>query len=851
MTATRLPAAVSDLLRGGTPDTELLARFVATRDEAAFEELVRRHGGPVWDVCRSVLRNAADADDAFQATFLTLARRAAALRKPASVGAWLYGVAVRVARKARAAARRRARREAAVPPPPPVEHSWSDVRAVVHEALAALPTRYREPLVACYLRGQAHDDTASELGLSKASLKKRLERGRARLRAALGRRGVGPVVILGPVAVPAPLLGAATRTAAGAVPVPAEILQLVEGGFSMTFAKFAVALVLAAGVGLAVVAQEQPGRTRNEPPPAERAPKRPPPAAKADGLAARSELDGTWTVTRIETGGRPVNTAAAPDELTQPTTFVIAGGRCEVRGVRVVHLTDFRVTTDPSARPKQIDATMLDGPKKGETSPGIYAIDGDNLRICLRLQHLELGRPKGYSTTSGTTLYTFVLTRDKAAAAAPLADLRFDDVRRAGNKLYLVLNGPITKSFPDDLAPFAARLPQAVTAADRVKDKELTVVLFRRSDAKSNEGVLAGFTRDQLARYAAEEPARRIDKLAEHAWTPGRLPKDATPLPPEESPATPGAPRGGGDTDVMTSDEIAALLRGKSAIGRVVEFDGTVVSVGKGVDGGVVPLVRLDGGEPDKHRLDRFYVHHISADAVGKAGDRVKVRGRVVSQAYGVWFLWADRWAVVEGARPAPPAEPAPAGESIYDRVRRTDELPVPGDEVKSPKDASIRYYVTNTKRMWGEPRNTGKHAGLYASRDAGQTWRLVNTSFEFKTLFVHPTTGDLFAVIEHAWNGTDEKTGGLTRYHADKAIRSADGGWKWKDITPPPGYIAVISRFFADPDHPGRACFVATVVRGVIFRPRDDTYSDFDQVREATPEGERLMERGTAVGPR
>ncbi|QDU20752.1 sigma-70 family RNA polymerase sigma factor [Urbifossiella limnaea] len=571
MTATRLPAGVRDLLRGGTPDADLLTRFVAARDEAAFAELVRRHGGPVWDVCRSVLRNAADADDAFQATFLTLARRADALRKPASVGAWLHGVAVRVSRKARAATLRRARYEASVLPPSAADPSWSDAHAVVHESLAALPERYREPLVACYLRGLTHDDTAAELGLSKAALKKRLERGRAQLRAALRRRGVGRVVLLGTVAVPAPLLDAATRIAAGAVPIPPAVLRLVEGGFSMTFAKFTAALVLAAGVGLAAVAQEQPGRTRNAPPPpAERAPKRPPPAAKVDAPPEKSELDGTWTVTLIETGGRPVNTAAAPDEFAQPTTFVIAGGRCEVKGVRVLHLTDFRVKTDPAAEPKQIDATMLDGPKQGETYPGIYAVDGDKLRICLRLQRTELGRPKGYSTTSGTTLFTFSLTRSKAAAVDPRAEVRFDDVLRSGKKLYLVLNGPLTKNLTDDLAPFAERLSLAVKTADRVKDKDVTVVLFRRFDAKTNDGILSGFTREQLTRYAAEGPARRIDKLAEHAWTPGRLPKDATPLPPE--PAPPNAVEAGPELSarvVVRSDRVPPEPPGDLANARV------------------------------------------------------------------------------------------------------------------------------------------------------------------------------------------------------------------------------------------------------------------------------------------
>ena len=731
MTATRLPAAVRDLLRNPSADADLLARFVATRDEAAFAELVRRHGGPVWDVCQAVLRNAADADDAFQATFLTLARRAAQLRKPGSVGAWLHGVAVRVARKARAAGARRQQRESAYEPEPASEAGECDVRAVVHEALATLPARYREPLVACYLRGLTHADTATELGLSAAAVKKRLERGRDRLRAALRSRGLGPAVVLaaaGPA--PARLIETTPRLATGAAPIPASILNLVEGGVPMTFAKFTAALVLAAGVGLAVAAQERPSRPAAQPQPTPESTKRAQPA-KEPAPAAKGELEGAWTVKWIETNGAPIFDVKNHDEALPAPTFTFGSDRCDVKGVRVLYLTSFRFMTDPTAKPKEIDATMLDGPKKGDTVVGIYQVRDDELRICLRLQGKEFGRPKGYATNSGTTLYTFILTRGSKAGAAPRSDLKFDDVLRSGNKLYLVLNGEPNKSFPEELAPFAERLDLAVKIADRVQEKELTVVLFRRLNAEDGGGSFTGISREQLTRYAAEQPARRVDKLAEHAWTLARLPKDAKALPPE----------------------------------------------------------------------------------------------------------------------PPQPKADAPRDVGIYGRVHSTADLPTPGTQVTSRKDRQKVYYVTNTLRMWGEPRNAGKRPGVYSSRDGGKSWKLVNTSFEFKTLFVHPTTEDLFAVIEHAWSAKDEKTGELTRYHADKAIHSTDGGAKWKDITPPPGTIAGITSFFADPDHPGRACFVANVIRDVIYRPKDDRYSDYDRIRAASVEGERLMVRGGAFG--
>jgi RNA polymerase sigma factor (sigma-70 family) len=427
MTAARLPAAVRDLLRAAPDaagaDADLLARFVAARDEAAFGELVRRHGGPVWDVCRAVLGNRADADDAFQAVFLTLARRAARLRKPGSVGAWLHGVAVRVARKARAAAARRQARESAAPPPPPPEPpdpSWAEVRAAVHEALAALPERYREPLVACYLRGLTQDDAAAELGLSHAAVKKRLERGRDRLRAVLTSRGFGPAVVLAvgaapAAAVPDHLLTAAPRLAAGLGPVPQAVLGLVEGGSSMTLSKLGAvaALVAAVGVTLAAGGAEQPARR----PAAEnpRAPAAPPKASAklkenpiADDYAA---LSGEWAVQLIETAGEPLYDGTSSTEFTPPPKFVFDGRRCRVEGVQVLFVRDFTFTLDPAKQPKGIDVTFTRGPRAGETFVGIYLIRGDEVRMCLRLQGTELGRPKGYVTNSGRTLYTFILRR--------------------------------------------------------------------------------------------------------------------------------------------------------------------------------------------------------------------------------------------------------------------------------------------------------------------------------------------------------------------------------------------------------------------------------------------------------
>jgi RNA polymerase sigma factor (sigma-70 family) len=179
-------------------DPELLGRFSASRDEAAFHGLLRRHGPMVLDVCRNVLGDDADAEDAFQATFLILAQKAAVIRKQSSVGSWLYGVAYRTALKARAERATRHKHEGRAARPaadaPADDRTWREIKQVVHEELNRVSECYRAPLVLCYLEGLTQDDAAKSLGVSKATVKKRLERGRALLRVRLVRPGPWPAL---------------------------------------------------------------------------------------------------------------------------------------------------------------------------------------------------------------------------------------------------------------------------------------------------------------------------------------------------------------------------------------------------------------------------------------------------------------------------------------------------------------------------------------------------------------------------------------------------------------------------------------------------------------------------------
>jgi RNA polymerase sigma factor (sigma-70 family) len=184
-----LTTALRHLAPDDTPDGELLARYVHEQDEAAFAALVLRHGGMVRSVCRRVLRNDADADDAVQATFLVLVRKAAAVRDRNGLANWLFGVAHNVALKARQTRTRRQRRESDAPPRPP-EAVASDFAELLHAELAKLPAATRGVIVLCDLEGRTIADAAKEIGVPAGTVASRLARGREQLAIRLRRYGL-------------------------------------------------------------------------------------------------------------------------------------------------------------------------------------------------------------------------------------------------------------------------------------------------------------------------------------------------------------------------------------------------------------------------------------------------------------------------------------------------------------------------------------------------------------------------------------------------------------------------------------------------------------------------------------
>jgi RNA polymerase sigma factor (sigma-70 family) len=315
---------------GGPSDRQLLEQFVAGR-ETAFEALVRRHAPLVLAVCRRVLRNEADADDAFQATFLVLAKKASEVGRQGSVAGWLHRVAYHAAIKVRGQAANRERHERQAlprrPADPLAEVTGREFLAVLDEELQRLPDDARAALVLCYLQGHTCDDAARQLGCSVRTLKRRLEKGRNGLKARLARRGIAlPAALLAlgvtqaakaavPEALAAATVKAARDAAAGtcaASAAGAAAEALLRGAGAGRFKVLAALLALGAlVVGTALVAhQAQAQRPPADAPAAPGAEPQPnkaaaPPAKEADD-AKKDAITGRV----LDADGKPVKGAA-------------------------------------------------------------------------------------------------------------------------------------------------------------------------------------------------------------------------------------------------------------------------------------------------------------------------------------------------------------------------------------------------------------------------------------------------------------------------------------------------------------------------------------------------------------
>jgi RNA polymerase sigma factor (sigma-70 family) len=363
-------------------DVVLLERFTAEREQEAFAALVQRHGPMVLGVCRRVLQHEQDAEDAFQAVFCVLAKKANAIRRGTAVGGWLYAVACRIARKAKTLQVRRRMSESQLPDVPapdnPSEWEWRDLWPILDEEVNRLPRRYRQPFVLCELEGKTNQEAAVELRCPVGTVSSRLTRARERLRARLTRRGLALsagalAAALGrqtaAAVVPTGLSQATIQTGLGysaGLPVVQRAAELANSFLKAQALtcriKVAGLFVMAGLVAIAILfvtlgpkAQRDVGRTA-----------RPDPEV----------LQGTWNAASVRTAGQQL-----PAEGVH---MVFAGDRFTLDFPGMPALSGaFRV--DSGKDPKPIDLVLAGG----LAWPGIYRLEGDRLQLCIDSQARE------------------------------------------------------------------------------------------------------------------------------------------------------------------------------------------------------------------------------------------------------------------------------------------------------------------------------------------------------------------------------------------------------------------------------------------------------------------------------
>jgi RNA polymerase sigma factor (sigma-70 family) len=262
-------------------DEALLHQFATERDETAFAGLVQRHGPMVWAVCRNSLRCESDAEDAFQATFLALVRKAHRIQSRFTIGAWLHGVAVRVCLKVRESTTRRTRREARaalLAPPIMNDGVWYDELARVHELIRRLPKREHEVFVLCALEGLPQSEVAKRYGLKLTSVSGILARARKRLQIQLRSDSSRSllaltVAVCSPAMVPAALVSQTCSLARSTVGLSSSVLTLASSVMEVPMRKLLIltvcGLIITSGMTIRTFllapaeAQEKPGQAQN------------------------------------------------------------------------------------------------------------------------------------------------------------------------------------------------------------------------------------------------------------------------------------------------------------------------------------------------------------------------------------------------------------------------------------------------------------------------------------------------------------------------------------------------------------------------------------------------------------
>jgi len=489
----------------GASDAELLERYVRNRDEAAFELLVWRHGALVFNVCRRILSCPQDAEDAFQATFLTLVRKAGSISRRGSVAAWLYKVAYRVALEARQRTRKTTAMEKSggemLAVQPADDPLWSDVRAILDEELNRLPERLRRPIVLCYLEGKSNAEAARELGCRLGTIYSRLSRGRELLRRRLQRRGVTlPVAALtttlaaGAVeSAPAiALVRAAARAAfafadpSASAAVSPRVATLAEGVLRTMFVtKLKIAVVMVLVIGVAVGGVLTQAGTAN--PQAEAKADDPPP--KPVGGEKKDAQPIAVKVVKPKKGGLPL--------MVDRPAEVVAAQHQEI--VPLVSGTIKEVRVDIGDRVKKGQVLLvLDAP--------LLAKEVQEAEAALELAHAQVDEAKptvaeAERLVQSALADTSKLVRAKASLKATeakrkLAQVALDKARiqEGFTQLKAAFDGVVTRRTADVgnyVQPTDSRLLQPLLTVQRVDQVRIVVQVFNNQAPLIKRGMTA------------------------------------------------------------------------------------------------------------------------------------------------------------------------------------------------------------------------------------------------------------------------------------------------------------------------------------------------------------------------